>query len=231
MVLIYSAHKTNRLNYVLDLIFRDILGVEWTFAENAVGFNEFKGPKINYSDSELTGGYQLFPHSLLFESGIWPQEINISKWNDLPVFFGNDSAKALPFDLFAMIFFLVSRYEEYLPFDGDEYGRFSYNESIAFKNNFLELPIVNLLALKFREEFQKLYPDTHFKIAEFSFIPTVDIDIAYAHLGKGPVRSALALTKLILGGKFGEIKNRFRTIIGKADDPFDNFDFQLDVMD
>ena len=49
-----------------------------------------------------------------------------------------------PFDPFAASFFMISRYEEYLPHIKDIHGRFEAKESLAFKNNFLEKPIVDI---------------------------------------------------------------------------------------
>jgi hypothetical protein len=43
----------------------------------------------------------------------------------------------LPFDPLAATFYLVSRYEEYLPFIPDEHGRFPAKQSFAFSNGFL----------------------------------------------------------------------------------------------
>ena len=44
----------------------------------------------------------------------------------------------IPFDVFSATFFLVSRYEEYLPHVKDDYGRFLATESLAFKEDFLQ---------------------------------------------------------------------------------------------
>ncbi len=55
-----------------------------------------------------------------------------------------------PFDIFAAAFFLMSRYEEYLSFQPDEYGRFPHQASLAFKGKFSGYSIDQLLAGRFQ---------------------------------------------------------------------------------
>jgi len=40
---------------------------------------------------------------------------------------------------------MISRYEEYLPFEGDRYGRFPAALSLAARQGFLEKPVVEVL--------------------------------------------------------------------------------------
>ena len=40
------------------------------------------------------------------------------------------------FDVFSASFYLVSRYEEYLPYVKDMYERFQAENSLAYKHNF-----------------------------------------------------------------------------------------------
>ena len=61
----------------------------------------------------------ILPHGLLTQNDITSQEITMTNWEELPVFFETEGQ--IPFDLFAAAFYLVTRYEEYLPHAKDEY--------------------------------------------------------------------------------------------------------------
>lgn len=75
-------------------------------------------------------------HDLLLEQGINDVEIYIQDWDEIPCFFPTSKNCFLPFDVFAASFYLLSRYEEYLPHLKDEHGRYPASESLAFKNGF-----------------------------------------------------------------------------------------------
>ena len=57
------------------------------------------------------------------------------------LFFPAGEVSSIPFDIFAASFYLITRYEEYLPHVQDVHERFPADESIAFKNGFLEQPV------------------------------------------------------------------------------------------
>ena len=85
------------------------------------------------------------------------------------VFFQQVTKSVLPFDIFAASFYLLSRYEEYLPHVKDDYGRFTASESIAYKNKFLHQPVVDIWAYKLKdvllERFENFrFPKRHYKI-------------------------------------------------------------------
>lgn len=53
-------------------------------------------------------------------------------------------------DLIASIFYMISRYEEYNSRLIDDYSRFSYHEMLAVKNDFIDLPVVDIYIELFR---------------------------------------------------------------------------------
>ena len=85
-------------------------------------------------------------------------------------------------EIFHSTYFLLpfTSFEEYLPHKKDMYGRFAHTESLAFKHNFLDIPLVNLWMLKLRTLLQRKFPVWKVNEQKFSFIPTYDIDIAFA---------------------------------------------------
>lgn len=65
------------------------------------------------------------------------------------IFFKN-SDEEIPFDILGASFWLLSRYEEYLPHKSDPENRFAFKSSLAYQYDFLHYPLVNywLVVLK-----------------------------------------------------------------------------------
>ena len=79
----------------------------------------------------------------------------------------------MPFDPFAATFYMLSRYEEYLPYKKDRFSRFPASESLAFKNNFLKKPVVDKWILLIKEVLMKAYPNLNFKPHNFTYLNTI----------------------------------------------------------
>ena len=123
MLLVYTHKITPRVTYIFKHIFTRILQIPIDFTTKIEEFIAHDGLKISYSKKPL--GNELFVRSidLLFNQGIDYPDINITKWEDTPCFFQVNSSSPIPFDVFAASFFLLSRYEEYLPHVKDEFER------------------------------------------------------------------------------------------------------------
>jgi len=195
------------------------------FTTDIEKFNHSNHPKINYSHTKINDEIYIKPHKLLFETGIYKQNILVSKWKDYNIFFQSNDQSSLDFDPFAAGFYLVSRYEEYLPFNRDKYGRFEAIESLAYKNNFLNVPVVNEWAFLLASLVQEKYPNFNFPARSFSYISTIDIDSAYQYLHKGFFRTFGATVKTLLCLNLKEINNRYRVLNHSRKDPFDTYDY------
>lgn len=225
---VYIKEVSPRARWIFKLIFEELLGCQLLLSNDVSAVLSGQYPSLNYSDQELPGIPTIVPHGLLQEDDIKEQSIKTQRYKDLPVFFSVEGGD-FPFDPFAVAFYLVSRYEEHLPFKADTHGRFSYKMSLAHKQGFLHLALVNRLASLIMERISIKYPEAKFPDPKYRFIPTFDIDIAFAHLGKGFVRTYGAMAKLMLKGDIREIRSRIKTMQGKARDPYDNFDLILEV--
>ena len=135
MILIYSHKLTNRLRYIFKTIFTDVLLVPIEFSSEIEFFESFEGAKINYSNSKLNSGLFFQASTLLFENTIEKQNIKTIDFEGNPGFFSVNENSTFPFDPFAASFYLISRYEEYLPHQKDEHGRFLAKKSLAFQNH------------------------------------------------------------------------------------------------
>lgn len=220
MLLIYSPQAGNRVKYTFDLIFNSILGIEYFMTHDADYFGQFDGAKINYSKRAIGKEIHIPCTDLLFEKGVTNTVIST-----FPIEKGAENIE----DLFAFSFFLASRYEEYLPFTGDTYGRFSAKQSYSFRNNFLHTPMVNVFAKKIREMIATRYPGFVFPEKKYSFIPTLDIDNAYAYRGKNLTRTLGGYARAIAKSDIADLSKRKNVLSGKEKDPYDTYDFQFEI--
>ena len=217
MLLVYSDITSSRLQYTCDFIFKEQFGIDYKITIDSESFRNHAGAKINYSNSRMEDAYTIKSQSLLFEQDIKEQTINCVDLNNYKAFF-KTSDSDFPFDIFAAIFYLLSRYEEYLPHEKDMYGRFAHENSIAFKEGFLNKPVINIWLTDFSSSLKKFFPALTFKTKTFNFLPTYDIDIAYSFKHKGFIRN--------LGGFIKSPSlERLAVLAGLKKDPFDSFDF------
>ena len=180
-------------------------------------FLNHPGPKINYSDAVLEGGYSIRNHPLLFEEIILPQTIQCFEWKGTKAFFKTVRSD-YPFDILAASFYLLSRYEEYLPHEKDEYGRYAYDNSLAAREGFLQLPLINIWVKDFAGSLQQRFPGFTYKLPEPGVELTYDIDIAYSYKHKGLIRN--------LGGFIKRPSlERIKVLLGLNKDPFDSYDW------
>jgi hypothetical protein len=225
-VKIFTIRDVPRLRYIAEIILGDILGLSWEVVTDKRKLG--KNPVINYSDEDMNGSFRIHPHSLLFETGLKKQETTVGEWKGLPVFFQTPAGSDLPFDIFAASFFLVSRYEEYLDFEPDKYGRFSALQSFAFRNNFLIKPVIDLWARELAKTLITKFQSMAFRRNNFRSLVTIDVDLPFAYLGKDILRSVGGFLRAVSSntGKAGE---RYRTLAKGEKDPYDVFDYIFEM--
>jgi hypothetical protein len=224
MVHVYATKITARIEYAFRLLFETILGDEVEFNSDEKNYHEKTGIKINYSDNEKLDGLQLRPHHILFETILQIQRPEVFEWDSLKVFFKVENS-FLPFDIFAASFYLVSRYEEYLPGKRDRHQRFLSRNSLANQHRFLEKPIVNIWTMKMAAIIEEKFEGYSFSRPKFNYIPTIDIDNAWAFKHKGFFRQLGSTFKDVTMGKLKQINQRFLVILRFKRDPYDNYDF------
>jgi len=217
MLLFYTHKVTPRLQYICDFVLKEMIGLEYEFTLEATAFTKSESPGINYSDELLSAGFHVAPATLLFENEVTSQGIKCFSFNGNKAFY-QTSGRDWPFDIFAASFYLLSRYEEYLPHEKDSYGRYAHEHSLAFKEDFLHLPLVNKWIVWLAEALQRQFPTLATRLPEFSFQPTYDIDIAYSYLHKGFARNAGGFLK-------APSLQRLRVLLGKEKDPFNVYDW------
>jgi len=230
MLLVYTHKITPRLNYIFKHFFVRILQIPVSFTSKVADFVAHNGPKITYSKSPLASEFFIRSHELLFDQGINDIDITVLKWDDTPCFFPAGESSSIPFDIFAASFYLISRYEEYLPHVQDYHERFPAEESIAFKNGFLEQPVIDIWAFKFLELLKKKFPNYNYGKREFKMVSTIDVDAAFAYKHKGIVRTIGGFLMDIVNFRLYNLWNRLLVNLNFRKDPFNTFSEILEIQ-
>lgn len=223
MLLVYTHKITPRLTYTFKHICKRILGIEVVFTSKVEDFIAHSSIKMSYAKQPLSNEIFIKSHDLLFEQGLSDIDVNVQDWEDTKGFFATGERSQLPYDIFAATFYLISRYEEYLPQVRDNYGRFMASESLAKKQGFLDQPIVDIWAYKFKAVLEERFPNFHFPERHYGIEPVIDVPTAYHFIQKGFLRT--------LGGALGDlVRLRFRSLYQRCSvlagfkrDPYDTF--------
>lgn len=205
---IYSSRITPRLRYITELVFNDFFGLKWELTDDKRKLG--KHPVINYSNENIAGAFRIIPHTLLFETGIKERAIVVGRWKNLPVFFSQNGEQDFPFDVMAASFYLISRYEEYLDYTPDKHGRYPAVLSLAYRNAFLDIPVIDLWIRELSKALVMNFRHLAFKRNEFHSVVTIDSDEAFAYKGRNFLRS--------VGGFVNER------------DPYDVYDYILETI-
>jgi len=230
MLLVYTHKVTPRLTFTFRHFFTRILQIPVSFTTKVEEFIAHNDLKFTYVKQPLRNEFFIKSNGLLFEQGINAIEINIGTWDDITCFFQSRQAASVPFDIFAATFYLLSRYEEYLPHVKDRFERFPAEESLAFQHKFLGKPLIDIWAYKFRVLLKEKFPEYQFINRKFEYISTIDVDIAYSYKHKGAIRT--------IGGYFNDLSrlkildmwDRTLVLLGFRQDPFDTYDEFLEFQ-
>ncbi len=223
-LLLYTTQTSPRLQYIFGVLCQAAGITPFEITTDISYFKNASCCKINYSASAVAATEcHIVPVSMLFENDIREQTIDFFDWQGNPAFFS--SGGDLPFDVLAASFYLVTRYEEYLPHKKDEYGRYAHTNSLAYQQNFLHLPLVNLWARQWVKNLSEKFSQLQTKPPAWCFVPTYDIDMAWSYFGKGGVRNIGGLLRELLSGEMERAAQRVKFLLAFADDPFDVYEW------
>ncbi len=232
MVQIYSTHSSERLNYILNYVFKERFGIPFTLSTDTENLENTGGLRINYSEEVIPGSLQIIPQGILSESSVRYLVFDLSDQDDSMASLLDKSENRLHFDIFSAIFYLVSRYEEYLMFPKDKHHRFRHEDSSLFRGSCLHLPLVDIWVSKFKTVLIEDFGLSRDSFAQnrFTVKPTLDIDSVFAYRGRPFLRHLTGICRNLALLQFGEIAKRLRVIWLGEQDPNDNFDFQLQAL-
>ena len=236
-VYIYTEKYTSRFKYVAEHIFKHILREDVIFFRDIEKAKQCKEPLICYSRTvTLPNALNICPHGLLFQSGIRKQEIAVSDWDDTRMFFQTGYGDYdVPFDIFSASFYLLSRYEEYEALV-DEEGRYMKENSLAYRNGFLDRPVVDEWAYKLEGMLVKKFRCTPMVKIGYRVHPSVIIDNYYKYRHCSVLTNIGKLFKKFFSGDFKSFKKQLRIMLYIDKDPYSNikeitdFHYESDLM-
>ena len=201
MLLILSPQTSPRLDYVCHVIFERVLGLEYSITDNEEKYKAHTDFKLRY----------LPKSNILFENDIRRQDEDLLL-QDKP----------------ALSFYLLSNYEEYLPdCPRDQHGRIVHELSFVVRHQLHKQATAQRIALEYKNLLSKQKPDFQWKGLDYHFVPTFDIDIAYAYKGKTFSHFCGALGKAILTLQWNKAKQIIKARHQQDfQDPYDVYDIE-----
>ncbi|MEG0308647.1 MAG: polysaccharide deacetylase family protein [Clostridium sp.] len=254
MILLDIANKKflQQKIYVFDLIFF-ILGLKYEIYN---GVSEDNDIIISYGEKPLKEmkdykGIFIKDSGELFNGNYLKRmpKININKYSlDEPIKYIKDVISLfskdedyiyrdnyntlINVDIISDIFFLVTRYEEVMVKSKDMHDRFNPMDSVAYKENFIDRPVVNEQIELLWRELKLINPSLKRKNMwgdkEFGFCLSHDIDSIFKYKDKIiKVLGVKILKERDIKGAVERVKNYFKAIKNPLDDPFWTFPYLL----
>ena len=233
--------------YVIDILIGEFLGLTYEVTVDS-GIDSWNivlenGNKLVIQDHF----FNKFKKDLeyLDEKNI-PKKIEFSKndfivENDIPVIYGNSQFSIFNsqlikcgVDIFASSFFMLTRWEEYVNKIRDKHNRFPAYASLAYKNNFLDRPIVNEYVEMLWNMLRFLGCKQEREKREFKFVLTHDVDVAYKYMNLlSGVREIIGdiLKRKNLYLAFENLSNKILSHLKLKKDPFDTYDYLMDISE
>lgn len=227
MLLVYTQKLTPRIDYIFKQICINMLGMEISFTSEIEKFIAHNKPKISYGKFPL--GSELFFEAtdLLFERDIESPSIEVSKWGITQGFFPTSEKSALPYDIFAASFYLITRYEEYLPYISDVHGSFPVDQSLAYENDFLQQPIIDIWTEIFLNTLLITFPKLRYKKDPYRVNTLIEAKQPFAYANQELVNTVVGYIKEIGQWKINEVVTRSQTLLGLKPDPYDTFSWVI----
>jgi hypothetical protein len=177
-------------------------------------------------------GNELFfkSHGLLDQQGIESIEIIVKQWEETKCFFSVGEKSALPFDIFAASFYLLSRYEEYLPHLKDENNRYPASESLGVKGHFIKRPVVDIWAYKLKNILISNFPSLVLQDRSMTIHNLVIAHEPFAYKYKGFFRSLGGYISDLTRFNFRKLLDRTKVVLTLRPDPYQTFNWIIETI-
>ena len=227
--------------YILEVVLGDRLGLEWTL--RTTGRRDVRitraddpgGASVVLPD----GLFATPPEDWLTEASL--PDVRVA--DGLPVLYGAASAPgrgdaepgatALDVDVFGGAFFMLTRYEELVVSERDQYGRFPAAASAAGRHAFLRTPVVDAYVDLLWDALGRAWPRLERRETAYEVVLTHDVDDPLSTLGHGPREIARQFAGDLARRRDPRMfARRARALLGdRASDPHNTFDFLMDVSE
>src|ERR1041385_2809395 len=170
IVISMSATRDIEKRYVLDVVFREFLGLDYDV--------KWKDETDHYEIS-LNNKLISLPDVFFREAdNQWLKESSLPVLplkrtaNDVPVLYGDGEI-----DIFGSIFFALTRYEEMCIKQFDSFERFDYKASVFYKEKLVDRPLVNEYLELLKNKLASLDPSVSFNQHRYTLSISHDVDV------------------------------------------------------
>jgi len=207
-------NNINERKYILDIIFNEFLGREYNLEAGS------KDYEITLPNKKI-----LIIKDTFFNK--YPKDLEYLKLENIP-------KRIEDLDVLAASFFMLTRWEEYVNKIRDKHNRFPATESLAYKQGFLDRPIVNEYVEKLKDMLLKLDSSLKFKERKYELILTHDVDhiLKFYSIADG-LREIVGdlLKRKDIKRAFFNITQKIKCHLGLDKDPYDTFDYLMNVSE
>lgn len=248
IIISIPPNNISERKYIIDILLGEFLGLEYKI--------EVGNQKLSAYEIELEeNGNKLIFEDHFFNKFIQdleylnvdniPKNVEYTKNDfiveeDIPVIYGtdkvavNDKLISCGIDIFASSFFMLTRWEEYANKNRDEHNRFPAYESLAYKQDFLDRSIVNEYVEMLKNMLYELGLEQKTRTRSYQLVLTHDVDFIYKwdtfskfmrHL-VGDLVLRKSIKELFLSTYY-----YIQVKLKKKNDPFDTFDYLMDVSE
>ncbi len=212
---------------MLDILADRHLGCPYQLLLDPKDYVSASGPCLNYSRQRLRDDEVFIPAcGLLRGEGIKRLQPEGCEYARMPALFPEYSPGSdFPFDLLALVFFLLSRYEEYGSTELDKHGRYPAGASLALRAGFLDRPLVDEWIQALGQKLLERHPRLVLAEHPFQLSTTYDIDHAWAYLHRPWWHQLASSAKAALRLDTEALKLSREVRAGRTPDPFDRFDY------
>lgn len=222
-MIVFCEHITPRLSYAVQEVARRMGISHARLTTQTEDIQHFHGIRINYSGIQIPHCFQIVPEGLLSENKVRIEEPEHVLQEEIPLFFPTQGD--LSFDVFASVFWMLSRYEEYANPVRDPHGRFPFEFSLLYRLGVLDKAVAEHQVAYFVRVLQHKGWQCAMLPVSMERLMTIDVDHAWAYKHKSAGLQFLVSTRDLLRGNFQLFKRRRRVLAGLEKDPFDTYDF------
>jgi len=227
--------------YIIHVIFKELLGVSYKI--KTTGNPDYKiildnNKSITFKNHFFTGSLIDYLDKKNIPARCKFIKNRFLKEQDIPVIYGNDELKVSKnnitcgIDIFSSSFYMLTRWEEYIDKDKDIYSRSKACNCLAYKNNFLDRPVVNEYAEMLYNMMIYLGADLNKKRNNFNVYITHDVDHPlYCKRGLLKTFAADLIKRKSLKLGLKSINNILLSRKNTDFDPFNTFDFLMNYSE
>ncbi|MFO7869773.1 MAG: hypothetical protein R6U95_10800 [Bacteroidales bacterium] len=238
MIQVYFSHTfVPEKSYICKVLFSDILHIPYTIHSSHEYTNYTcvceNGTSIIINDDFFSHFHE--PHGYLKHTAL-PQTYSTLQYNNLtvPFWYGSQDMNIqnntvyIHADIFACAFFMLSRWEECVVSDRDQYGRFDESKAFTLIHNIHTIPIVHVYA----ELITKIFADFDYVIpSHHCFTKTISHDVDFMYKWNTPRDVIKSCLGDIIKRRSLHLCIQTLQAARKGFDPYDTYSYIMDLSE